>query len=107
MPRAGVSFTTVIEKLTSEKFKLGTELSESGDLTTKVTEMKELAEELAEGEATRLKPVIQAVEMDMQILQQQVQNLTDLVEYFENTTRQSEAEFMNRFKLDLDLLAAR
>lgn len=41
--------------------------------------------ELAEREATRLISIIQAVEMDKQMLQQQVQNLTDLVEYFRDT----------------------
>lgn len=92
----------MIEQLTSEKLKLSAELSESIDQTTKATEIKELAEE----EATRLKAIIQAVEMDKQILQQQVQNLTDLVEYFKNTTRQSIDEFMNQFKLNLNLLAA-
>ena len=64
--------------------------------------MKELAEE----EATRLKSIIEAGEMDKQILQQQVQNLIDLVEYFKNTTRQSVDDFMNQFKLNLNLLAA-
>ena len=92
----------MIEQLTSEKLKLSAELRESVDQTIKVTQMKELAEE----EATRLTSVIQAVESDKLVLQQQVQNLTDLVEYFKNTIRQSMDEFMNRFKLNLDLLAA-
>ena len=97
-----VSFTTVIEQLKSEKLKLSAELRESVDQTTKIAQMKELAEE----EATRLKSIIQAVERDKQILQQQVQNLTDLVEYFKNTIRQSVDDFMNHFRLNLDLLAA-
>lgn len=92
----------MIEQSTSEKLKLSAELSELIDQTTKTTGMKELAEE----EATRLKSIIEAGEMDKQILQQQVQNLIDLVEYFKNTTRQSVDDFMNQFKLNLNLLAA-
>ena len=75
----------MIEQSTSEKLKLSAELSELIDQTTKTTGMKELAEE----EATGLKSIMEAGEMDKQILQQQVQNLTNLVEYFKNTTRQS------------------
>ena len=92
----------MIEQSTSEKLKLSAELSELIDQTTKTTGMKELAEE----EETRLKSIIKAGEMDKHILQQQLQNLTDLVEYFKNTTRQSVDDFMNQFKLNLNLLAA-
>ena len=92
----------MIEQLTADKLKLTAELSESNDQTTKATEMKELAEE----EVTRLKSIIQVAEMDKRILQQQVQNLTDLVEYFRNTTTQSVDEFINRLKLNLNLFAA-
>ena len=92
----------MIEQLTADKLKLTAELSESNDQTTKVTEMKELAKE----EVTHLKSIIQVAEMDKQILQQQVQNLTDLVEYFRNTTTQSVDEFINRLKLNLNLFAA-
>ena len=49
-----VSFTTVVEQLTADKLKLTAELSESNDQTTKVTEIKELAEE----EVTRLRLTI-------------------------------------------------
>jgi len=41
--------------------------------------------------------------MGKQILQQQVQNLTGMVEYFRNTTVKSVDEFINRLKLDLNL----
>jgi len=43
--------------------------------------------------------------MDKQMLQQQVQNLTDLVEYFTDTMTQSVDDLINRLKLDLDLFA--
>jgi len=58
---------------------------------------------LAEEEATRLKLIIQAAEMDKQTLQQEVQNLTGIVEYLRNTTVKSVDEFLNRLKLDLNL----
>ena len=92
----------MIEQLTADKLRLTAELSELNDQTTKAIEKKELAEE----EVTRLKSIIQVAEIDKQILQQQVQNFTDLVEYFRNTTTQSVEEFINRLKLDLNLFAA-
>ena len=98
-----MSFTNVIEQLTAEKLKLTAELGEASDQTKKVLEMKELAEE----EVTRLKSTIQAVEMDKGMLQQQVQNLTDLIKYFRKTTTQSVDEFINRLKLDLNVLPVR
>ncbi len=58
---------------------------------------------LAEEEATRLKLIIQAAEMDKQTLQQEVQNLTGIVEYLRNTTVKCVDEFLNRLKLDLNL----
>jgi len=91
----------VIEQLTADKLKLTEELSESNDQTIKATEIRVIAE----GEATRLKSIIQAIEMDKQMLHQQVQKLTDLVEYFRKTTTQSVDDFIHRLKLDLNLFA--
>ena len=50
--------------------------------------------------------MIQGAEIEKQILQQQVQTLTD-IEYFRSTTVKSVDEFMSRLKLDLNLLAGR
>ncbi len=58
---------------------------------------------LAEEEAIRLKLLIQAAEMDKQTLQQEVQNLTGVVEYLRKTTVKSVDEFLNGLKLDLNL----
>lgn len=41
--------------------------------------------------------------MDKQILQQEVQNLTAMVEYFRHTTTESVKEVLTRLKLDLSL----
>ena len=77
---------------------MATELSELHDQATKATELKHLAEE----EAARLKLVTQAAKVDKQILQQEVQNLTGMVEYFRNTTN-SVNEVLDRLKVDLNL----
>lgn len=81
------------------KLKLTAELNESNNQATKVTELKVLAEE----EVTHLKFIIQASEIDKQTLQQQVQNLTGIVEYFRTTTVECVNELTNRLKLDLNL----
>jgi hypothetical protein len=94
-----ISFTTVIEQLKREKFKMAAELSGLHDQAAKATDLKHLAEE----EAAQSKLVIQAAEADKQILQQEVQNLTGMVEYFRNTTANSVNEVLNRLKLDLNL----
>ena len=62
-----------------------------------MTELKQRAEE----EAIQLELIAQAVEIDKQ---GEVQNLTVMVEYFRNATAKSVDEFMNRLKLDLNLL---
>ena len=67
----------MIEQLKADKLRLTAELKGSNDRATKATEIMQLAEE----GATRFKSAVQAAEMDKQILQQQVQDLTDLVEY--------------------------
>ncbi|KAL8643185.1 MAG: hypothetical protein Q9228_000170, partial [Teloschistes exilis] len=94
-----ISFTTVIEQLKRDKFKMAAELSKLHDQAAKATDLKHLAEE----EAAQSKLVIQAAEADKQILQQEVQNLTGMVEYFRNTTANSVNEVLNRLKLDLNL----
>ena len=93
----------MIEQLKTDNLKLTTELNESNDRATKASELKQLAEE----EATRLNLMIQGAEMEKRILQQQVQTLTDMIEYFRSTTVKSVDEFMSRLKLDLNLLAGR
>ncbi len=77
---------------------MATELSELHNQATKAIELKHLAEE----EAARSKLVIQAAEVDKQVLQQEVQNLTSMVEYFRNTTN-SVNEVLDRLKVDLNL----
>lgn len=89
----------MIKQLETDKLKLIAELNKSNNQATEATELKELAEE----EVTHLNQIIQAAEMDKHILQQQVQNLTGMVEYFRNTTVKSVDEFINRLKLDLNL----
>jgi hypothetical protein len=49
----------------------------------------------------RLKLIVQAAEMDKQLLQQQVQNLTGMVEYVRNTTVKSVNELTSKLMLDL------
>ena len=75
-----------------DKLKLTAELNKSNNQATETTQLKELAEE----EVIHLNQIIQAAELDKQ---QQVQNLTDMVEYFRNTTVKSVDEFINRLKL--------
>jgi len=65
----------VIEQLKTDKLKMTAELDKLHDQVTKATELKQLAEE----EAIQFKLIIQADEMDKQILQQKVQNLTGIV----------------------------
>ena len=89
----------MIEQLKRDKLKMATELSKLHDQATKATDLKHLAEE----EAARSKLVIQAAEVDKQILQQEVQNLTGMVEYFRNTIANSVNEVLNILKLDLNL----
>ena len=78
---------------------MATELNKLYNQATKAIDRKHLAEE----EAARSKLVIQAAEVDKQILQQEVQNLTGIVEYFRNTTANSVNKVLNRLKLDLNL----
>ena len=77
---------------------LAAELKESTNQATSATKLKELAE----GEANRSKLITQAAEMDKQLLQQQVQNLTSMVKYFRNTTVKSVNEFISKLMLDLN-----
>ena len=93
----------MIEQLKSEKLELTTELKKLHDYAIKATELQALAEE----EATRLKLTIQAAEMDKQILQQEVQSLTGVIECLRNTTAKSVDEFLHRLKLDLSFFTGR
>lgn len=83
----------------TNKFKLTAKLNESNDHAIKMTELKKLTEE----KVTHLNQIIQAAEMNKQLLQQQVQILTNMIEYFKNTTVKSVNKFINRLKLDLNL----
>jgi len=93
----------VIEQLETEKSNLAAELKESSDRAKKATELTQLAEE----EATQLKSILQAAEMEKQMLQQQVHNLTGLVEFVRATTAQSLEEYINRLKLDMNIFTER
>ena len=96
-PEPQTSFTAVIEQLKSDNLTLIAEMNKLKDQAIKTTELKEMAEE----ETNRLGLVIQAAEIDKQMLQQNVQNLTDVVEFLRRTTLESVDEFLNRLKLDL------
>ena len=98
-PEPQPSFTAVIEQLKSDKLTLTAEMRESQDQAIKATELKEMAEE----ETNRLKLVIQTAEMDKQVLQQNVQNLTGVIEFLRSTTVKSVDEFLHRLKLDLNV----
>ena len=89
----------MIERLRADKLQLTADLNELKAQATKAKELRVLAEE----EVTHLKSVIQAAEMEKQMLQQQVQSLADIVEYFKTTAAQLMEEFTNRLKLDLNL----
>ena len=95
-----ITFTTVIEKLETEKHKLTAELQELQIQAAKAIKSKELAED----EATRLTSLIQAADIEKESLQQQVLSLTGIVEYLRNTMVNSVDEFISRFKLDLSLI---
>ena len=78
---------------------MATELVRLHGQAINATELKQLAEE----EAARSKLIIQAAEVDKQILQQEVQNLTATVEYVRHTTANSVNEVLTRLKLELSL----
>lgn len=75
----------MIEKLESDELELTAELNKSHDQIVKAAEVKSLAEE----EATRLNLIMRAAETEKQILQQEVQRLTDAIESLKNTTLES------------------
>ncbi len=83
----------------SDKLELTAELNKSNDQAIRAIELQALAEE----EANQLKLTIQAAEMDKQALQQEVQNLTGVIECLRHTTVKSVDKFLNRLKLDLNL----
>ena len=78
---------------------MSTELSVLHDRVNKETTLKLLAEE----EAVQLKLMIQAAQAGEQILQQKVQELSNVVDRFKTTTALSVNEVLNRLKLDLNL----
>jgi hypothetical protein len=88
----------VIEQLEKDKLKLTTKLNKSEDEATKARELKQATEE----EMNRLKIMIQAAKMDKQILEQEVQNLKTLVEYFRYTMLRSVDEFLSRLKFNIN-----
>lgn len=58
---------------------------------------------MSEEEATRLKSIVQAFDVDKQKSQQEVQAIAGILGYFRNTTVKD--EFTNRLKLDLNFFA--
>jgi len=85
--------------LKSDKLELTAELNKSNDQAIRAIELQALAEE----EANQLKLTIQAAEMDKQALQQEVQNLTGVIECLRHTIVKSVNKFLNRLKLNLNL----
>lgn len=77
---------------------LTAKLDESNARATEVTEYKGLVEE----ESTRLKLMVQRIEMENQRLRQQVRTLSEITNCFKSTTLRSIDEFASRLKLDLD-----
>lgn len=57
---------------------------------------------LAEEETDRLKRLMQTAEEDKQTLQQEVHNMTGVIESLRTTALQSADEFLNRLRLDLN-----
>ncbi len=78
--------------------------AELDKLNGQVREEKEVRIRIEET-LSELKSTLQATEKDKQFLQQEVQALTDALNFFRQTTCKSVHEFLNRLKLDLDLPA--
>lgn len=87
----------MIEQLESDKFELTAQLKKSDDYAIRATELQVLAEE-----AARLNITIQAAEMEKQMLQQEVQKLTDAIESLRTTVLESTDAYLNQFRLDLN-----
>lgn len=62
---------------------------------------------MAEKEASYLKSIVRAIEIDKQKLQQEMQPLKDVVEHFKSTTAKSLDEFTNKLNFDLHLFAVK
>ena len=90
----------MIEQLNLNKFKMTSDLELLNDEMKNATELKKMIKE----EANRLRLIIQEVEMNKQMLQQIVQNLTNVVKLLRTTTVKSVNEFLNRLKLDLNCI---
>lgn len=95
--------TAVIKHLESDKLKLIAELDKLNHRATEATELKQMAEK----EASYLKSIVRAIEIDKQKLQQEVQTLKDVVEQFKSTTVKSLDEFTNKLNFDLHLFAVK
>lgn len=90
----------MIEQLNSDKLKMASDLESLNGEVKNATKLKKIAEE----EANRLRLAIQEAEMNKQMLQQTVQNLTSVGELLRTTTVKSVDEFLNRLKLDLNCI---
>lgn len=88
----------MIEHLKTNKLKLIAELTKSNDRAMKTMKLKQLIEK----EATRLKLKTQGIEMENRRLKQQIQTLTEMIEYVRSTIVKSMNEFASRLKLDLN-----
>ena len=76
-------------------------IAELNNCRNQAAQATELAQR-AEGELYQMRIVIQAADNEKQILQQEVQNLLLLVNYFKDTTVKSMDEFLDRLKLNLN-----
>ena len=92
------SFTSVIQQLKVDKVQLTFELD---DLKNQVEEARQ-SKRLAEEETDRLKRLMQTAEEDKQTLQQEVHNMTGVINSLRTTALQSAEEFLNRLRLDLN-----
>ena len=92
------SFTSVIQQLKAEKVQPTFELD---DLRNQVEEARQ-SKGVAEEETDRLKRLMQTAEEDKQTLQQEVHNMTGVIESLRTTALQSADELINRLRLDLN-----
>ena len=87
----------------SDNLRLTAELNEFNRQVTEATELKEVAEQ----KVAYFTSIARAVEIDKEKLQQEVQNLTGVVEHFKSTTVNSLDDFTNKLKFDLKLFAGK
>ena len=77
--------------------RLRKELDEVSNQAAKEAELRQLCEEV-----TRLKAVVQVVEVDKQGLLQRTQELTTAIEYLKSTMAKSVDDCFSKLKLDLN-----